>query len=170
MLAPYPQAQAEKVDRIAEAEVAELKRLTDACRNLRGQMNLSPGQRIPLLAVGDRTRLGLFFPYMRALARLSEAAVVDAFPDTDAPTAVVGDTHLMLHIKVDPADELARLQKETARFEGEVAKARAKLGNPGFIERAPAAVVAQERERLASFEATLDQLRAQVDKLGGNSA
>jgi valyl-tRNA synthetase len=165
MLALYPQAQAEKIDRIAEAEVAELKRLTDACRNLRGQMNLSPGQRIPLLAVGNRQRLDQFFPYMRALARLSEAAVVDAFPDTDAPTAVVGETRLMLHIKVDPADELARLQKESARVEGELAKARTKLDNPGFVERAPAAVVAQERERLASFEATLDQLRGQLEKL-----
>ena len=53
MLAPYPQAQAEKIDRVAETEVAELKGLIDACRNLRGQMNLPPGQRIPLLAVGD---------------------------------------------------------------------------------------------------------------------
>ncbi len=70
MLAPYPQAQTERIDRAAEAEVAELKRLIDACRNLRGQMNLSPGQRIPLLAVGDNARLNLFFPYMRALARL----------------------------------------------------------------------------------------------------
>jgi valyl-tRNA synthetase len=170
MLAPYPQAQAEQIDALAEAEVAELKRLTDACRNLRGQMNLPPGQRIPLLAVGDRARLGLFFPYMRTLARLSEAAVVDAFPDTEAPTAVVGETRLMLHIKVDLADELARLEKERARVEGEVAKARTKLGNPGFVERAPAAVVAQERERLASFEATLDKLRGQLEKLGRDAA
>ncbi|HTS54609.1 MAG TPA: class I tRNA ligase family protein, partial [Burkholderiales bacterium] len=170
MLAPYPQAQAEKIDVRAGAEVAELKKLTDACRNLRGQMNLPPGQRIPLLAVGDRARLDTFFPYMRALARLSETAAVDAFPDTDAPTALVGDTRLMLHIEVDPAEELARLQKERARVEGEVAKARTKLANPGFVERAPAAVVAQERERLASFEATLDQLRVQLGKLGHDSA
>ncbi len=165
MLAPYPQAQAEKIDRVAEAEVAELKRLTDACRNLRGQMNLPPGQRIPLAAVGDPARLSLFFPYMRALARLSEATVVTALPDTEAPTAVVGDTRLMLHIKVDVTEELARLEKESARIAGEVAKARTKLGNPGFVERAPAAVVAQEKERLASFEATLAQLRGQLEKL-----
>ena len=165
MLAPYPLAQAEKIDRAAETEVAELKRLIDACRNLRGQMNLSPGQRIPLLAVGDSARLNLFFPYMRALARLSETAVVNALPDTEAPTAVVGDTRLMLHIKVDVAGEIARLEKEIARVAGEVAKARAKLDNSGFVERAPPAVVAQEKERLASFEATLGQLRSQLDKL-----
>jgi valyl-tRNA synthetase len=165
MLAPYPQAQTDKIDRAAETEVAELKRLIDACRNLRGQMNLPPGQRIPLLAIGDSVRLNLFFPYMLALARLSETAVVSALPDTEAPTAVVGDTRLMLHVKVDVAGEIARLEKEIARVAGEVAKARAKLDNPGFVERAPAAVVAQERERLASFDATLDQLRGQLEKL-----
>ena len=165
MLAPYPQAQVEKIDRGAEAQVAELKRLTDACRNLRGQMNLPPGQRIPLLAVGARERLERFFPYMRALARLSDATVVDALPNTEAPTAVIGDTRLMLHIKVDIAAELARLEKESTRVAGEVAKARTKLNNPGFVERAPAAVVAQERERLASFEATLAQLHGQLEKL-----
>jgi valyl-tRNA synthetase len=73
----------------------------------------------------------------------------------------------MLHVKVDVAGEIARLEKEIGRVAGEVAKARAKLDNPGFVERAPAAVVAQERERLASFEATLDQLRGQLEKLRG---
>jgi valyl-tRNA synthetase len=78
---------------------------------------------------------------------------------------MVGDSRLMLHIKVDVTEELARLEKESARIAGEIAKARTKLGNPGFVERAPAAVVAQEKERLASFEATLNQLRGQLEKL-----
>ena len=167
MLAPYPQAQTDLIDSTAEGEVAELKKLTDACRNLRGQMNLPPGQRIPLLAVGDGVRLTSFFPYLRALARLSEATVVDGLPDNDAPTAVVGETRLMLEIKVDRAEERVRLEKEIARVEAEGNKARTKLGNAGFVERAPAAVVAQERERLAVFEATLDKLRNQLEKLWG---
>src|SRR5262249_41619647 len=170
MLTRYPQAQSDLVDTAAEEEVAELKKLTDACRNLRGQMNLPPGQRIPLLAVGHSARLTSFFPYLRALARLSEATVVDTLPDTDAPTAVVGETRLMLDIKVDRAEERARLKKEIARVEGEGAKARTKLGNPGFVERAPAPVVTQERERLAAFEATLEKLRSQLEKLGCDPA
>ncbi len=72
---------------------------------------------------------------------------------------------MMLHIKVDVAAEMARIEKEIVRVEGELAKAQAKLGNAGFVERAPAAVVAQERERLASFEATLEKLRAQRENL-----
>jgi len=165
MLAPYPQADPGMVDPDATESVALLKDLINACRNLRSEMNVAPSQRIPLLAVGDETKLRLFFPYMQALARLSETSVVDRLPEMDAPSAVVGDVRLMLHIKIDVAAEIARIEKEIGRLEGEVAKANTKLSNPGFVERAPAAVVAQERDRLASFEAALEQLRGQLLQL-----
>jgi valyl-tRNA synthetase len=51
------------------------------------------------------------------------------------------------------------------RLEGEIVKAKAKLGNASFVERAPAKVVEQERERLAGFEATLVKLKQQLEKL-----
>ena len=123
--------------------------LTNACRNLRSEMSLSPGERVPLLAEGDAAALAPLFPYLQFLGRLSEATVVPQLPDLDSPVAVVGDYRLMLKIEIDLAAELARLEKEAARLKGEVAKAEAKLANASFVERAPAAVVAQERERLA---------------------
>ena len=165
MIAPYPEPQPEKIDEEAEARATELKQLTDACRNLRGAMNLAPGERIPLLAVGDRDKLNAYFPYMRALARLADATVVDVLPDVEAPTAVIGEVRLMLHVKVDLAAELSRLEKERTRVIGEMAKARGKLANSDFVQRAPAAVVAQERDRFAQFEATLDKLEAQLQQL-----
>ena len=162
MLAPYPQAEPGRIDSAANEQVTVLKELVNACRNLRGEMNVAPSQRIPLVAVGDRTALIQFFPYMQTLARLSDAKVVDALPDMDAPTAVVGNTRLMLHIEIDVAAERTRIEKEIARLDGEVAKARVKLSNAGFVERAPPTVVVQERERLASFEATVEKLREQL--------
>ena len=166
MLAPYPQHQAERIDAAAEVEVAWLKELVGACRNLRGEMNVSPAQRIPLLATGDEARLEALSPYIRTLARLSEVSVVETLPAADAPVAVVGDCRLMLKIEIDKAAERERLQKEISRLEGEIAKAQGKLANEGFVARAPARVVAQEKERLAAFATTLENLKPQLAKLG----
>jgi valyl-tRNA synthetase len=71
----------------------------------------------------------------------------------------------MLKIEIDVGAEKERLGKEIARLQGEIAKAQAKLGNAGFVDKAPAAVVAQERERLAGFTDTLQKLEAQLSKL-----
>ncbi|MBE0614686.1 MAG: valine--tRNA ligase [Burkholderiales bacterium] len=165
VLAPYPQHKAERLDAAAETEVGWLKDVVGACRNLRGEMNVSPAQRIPLLATGDRNRLEALAPYIRTLAKLSEVGVVDALPSADAPVAVVGDCRLMLKIEIDRAAERERLQKEISRIEAEIAKAKGKLSNAGFVERAPAQVVAQEKERLAAFATTLENLKPQLAKL-----
>jgi valyl-tRNA synthetase len=167
MLQAYPAADATLIDGAAAGRVGVLKDLIYACRNLRGEMNISPAQKVPLVALGDESSLSAHVPYIQALARISEVSLVeDELPEADAPVAVVGDTRLMLKIEVDRDAERARLQKEVARLEGEIAKAQAKLANESFVARAPAAVVAQEKERLASFGATLDKLRAQLTKLG----
>ena len=166
VLAPYPQHQAERIDAAAETEVSWLKELVGACRNLRGEMNVSPAQRIPLLATGDKARLEALAPYIKFLAKLSDMSVVESLPAADAPVAVVGDCRLMLKIEIDKAAERERLQKEITRLEGEIAKARGKLANTGFVERAPAQVVAQEKERLAAFAVTLENLKPQLAKLG----
>ena len=164
---PYPAAQAEKIDEAAEAAMAELKAQVDAVRALRGEMNVPPSQKAPLNATGNRAALERNAPYLAALARLTEVKVVDRLPDVvGAPVQVVGDAHLMLHIEVDVAAEKIRLDKEIARLEGEIAKANGKLGNASFVDRAPAAVVEQERARLAQFSDTLDKVREQRAKLG----
>jgi valyl-tRNA synthetase len=168
MMQKYPVSQPEKIDPVAEAWVAELKSLVDACRALRGEMGLSPAQRVPLVAAGDGARLGEFAPSLKVLAKLSEVEVVAALPvaqGATAPVQIVGDYRLMLRIEVDVAAERERLSKEASRLEGEIAKAHAKLANAGFVERAPASVVAQEKARLAGFAATLEKLKAQLASL-----
>ncbi|MFZ6781070.1 valine--tRNA ligase [Undibacterium sp. Ji83W] len=169
MIQPYPQFVAANVDTAAEAWMQALKAMTDACRNLRGEMQLSPAKRVPLLLQAanaeDKARLQSFAPYLEALAKLSEVSVVDALPESPAPVSVVGESKLMLKVEIDVAAERARISKEVARLEGEIAKLETKLGNEGFVAKAPAQVIAVEKERLANFKATLQKLLEQLGKL-----
>jgi valyl-tRNA synthetase len=94
----------------------------------------------------------------------------DRAADDGSPSAIIAThTRLQFRIEVDVDAERERLGKEVARLEGELAKARVKLGNASFVERAPAKVVEQERARLAAFEETLAKLKTQLDKLAAKA-
>ncbi|HLR78904.1 MAG TPA: valine--tRNA ligase, partial [Burkholderiaceae bacterium] len=162
---PYPQADVSRIDPDAESLMATLKAQIEAVRALRGEMNLSPGQRVPLIARGDATSLERNRPYLMALARLDDVEIVDDLPDLGAPVQVVGTTQLMLHVEIDVEAERQRLNKEIERLNGEIAKANGKLSNSKFVERAPEAVVQQERNRLADFTATLEKVQEQLARL-----
>jgi valyl-tRNA synthetase len=171
MIQPYPQADPAKIDAAADRRMAALERLVDACRNLRGEMKLGPDKRVPLAIEGPREDVEAFAPYLKFLGRLSEVIPVDSVAAQQArsggtaPVAVVDAFRVMLVIVVDRAAERERLVKEQARLRGEIAKAESKLGNAGFVARAPAAVVAQERERLGGFQATLARVDEQIGGL-----
>ena len=164
--AAYPQADLSRVDADADAWMARLKALVLACRSLRGEMGLSPASRVPLHAIGDASFMGEAAPLLQALAKLSQVKVFGddaafAQASAGAPVVVQGAIRLALFVAIDPAAEHARLSKEIIRLEAELVKAQAKLGNASFVDRAPAAVVAQERARMADFEQTLHRLRTQ---------
>jgi valyl-tRNA synthetase len=169
MMQAYPLANEAAIDVAAEAWMQGLKNTTDACRNLRGEMQLSPAVRVPLLLQAanaqDKALMTSYAPYLQALAKLSEVQVLDALPESPAPVSIVGETKLMLQVEIDVVAERERLTKEMTRLEAEISKAQAKLGNESFVARAPAAVVAQEQERVAAFSATLSKLKEQFSKL-----
>ena len=162
----YPVSQPGKIDTVSEAIVAELRQMIDACRALRGEMTISPAVKLPLVIAGDAARIALHAPYLQALAKLSGVVAVAALPhDSIAPVQIVGDFRLMLQVEIDVGAERDRLDREIERVRTEVNRAQGKLGNAGFVDRAPPAVVAQERERLAGFETTLARLIEQRGKL-----
>ena len=166
----YPKAQLERVDAKADAWVAQLKGMVGTCRNLRSEMTLSPAVRVPLLAFGDAEFVTAATPLLKALAKVSEVQVFTdeaAFAQAtlNAPVVVFGNTRLALHVEIDLAAERERLGKEIARLDGEIARAGIKLLNESFVARAPAAVVAQEQQRVAEFTATRDRLQDQARRL-----
>jgi len=169
--APYPKAQLERIDANADAWVQKLKAVVGACRTLRSEMSLSPASRVPLNAYGDHAFLREASPVLKALAKLSEVNVLDDEPafsqaTRQSPVAVQGEARLALHVEIDVAAEKERLNKEIARLQGEIAKASGKLSNESFVARAPAAVVAQEQQRIADFTAALARLQDQLGRLG----
>ncbi|WP_206999782.1 valine--tRNA ligase [Trinickia mobilis] len=170
MVQRYPVAEPKKIDESAERWAADLKAVVDACRNLRGEMNLSPATKVPLLATGNAERLHTFAPYAQALARLSEVKIIadEAALDAEAhgaPIAIVGGDKLVLKVEIDVAAERERLGKEIARLDAEIVKCNAKLDNEAFATKAPAAVVEQEQKRLSEYRDTIAKLSAQLARL-----
>ena len=169
-IAHYPEAQPNKIDLQAIANVNQLKSLVDACRNLRGEMNVSPSTRMPLFALGNAEFMRANASVLQALAKLSEVKVFEdeaawQAAAQAAPVAVVGDIRMCLFIEVDVDAEKIRLGKEIARLQNEISKANIKLGNEAFVAKAPPAVIAQERQRVADFEATLAKIESQLLRL-----
>ena len=174
-VARYPEAQPEKIDEASIAYVGRIKQMVDACRALRGEMGVSPAQRLPLLAVAGNADDSAFLranaDVLKNLAKLSEVKVFDdeaawATAAQASPVNVMGDIRLALFVEIDVEAEKARLSKEAKRLEGEIVKANGKLSNEAFCAKAPAAVLEQERKRLADFGATLVRINEQLARLG----
>ena len=174
-VARYPEAQPAKIDEASIEYVGRIKQMVDACRALRGEMGVSPAQRLPLLAIAGSAEGGDFLranaAVLKNLAKLSEVKVFDdeaawAAEAQHSPVSVVGDARMALFVEIDVAAEKARLSKEAKRLEGEITKANGKLSNEAFCAKAPAAVLEQERKRLSDFGATLTRINEQLARLG----
>jgi len=169
-IARYPEAQLNKIDGQAMANVLKLKSLVDACRNLRGEMHVSPATKMPLFALGDGDFMHANAAVLQSLAKLSEVKVFEdeaawQAAAQSAPVAMVGGARLCLFMQVDVAAEKIRLNKEITRLQAEMVKAQSKLGNEAFVAKAPPAVIELEKKRVTDFSDTVAKMREQLARL-----
>ena len=165
MMAAWPVADNEKIVPAAFEQMAALQDLIGAVRNLRGEMGLAPSVKAPLFVEGGKD-LEALLKYVPMMARLTEAKLVDKLPESeDAPVAVCQNARLMLKVEIDKAAETARLNKEAEKLQKALDKLNAKLGKPGYTDKAPAHLVEKDRAELAELEDKMAKVQAQLAKL-----
>ncbi len=170
-LQPYPEPAIILIDFAdAEADMEWLKEAVTQLRRIRSEMSIAPSKAVPLLLSGgsdaDRARMLRFDAQLKFLARLESIAWIKGEAPA-AAAAVLGDLRLLIPLAglIDLGAERARLAKEIKRVEGEIVKCNGKLASETFVANAPAAVVAQERQRLTEWSQQLDALREQHGRL-----
>jgi len=169
---PFPEPDHALKDADAEAELDWVMRFILGIRQIRGEMDISPGKALPVLMEGAGADDLRFADANRlTLARVGRVESVTALQDDeDAPpaaTALVGSMRLLVPMAglIDVEAERARIGKQRDKVNAELEKAGAKLANENFVNNAPEAVVTQEKERVAAFEEQLEQLDEQLKRL-----
>ncbi|WP_338573362.1 valine--tRNA ligase [Erwinia billingiae] len=159
MLQPMPAFDTAKVDEAALNDTEWLKQAIVAIRNIRAEMNLSPSKKLDVLLRGASPavvqRVTDNHSFLKTLARLDSITCLAT--DDKGPvsvTKIIDGAELLIPMAdlVDKTAELERLAKEVTKLDVEIGKIESKLSNEGFVSRAPEAVVAKERERIADFE------------------
>ena len=172
MLQAYPLAANEKIDTAAIADVEWLKNVILAIRNIRGEMNVPPSKALSLLLKNgsdeDLRRLDSTRQSLSKLAKLEDIQWLSA--NDEAPmsaTQLVGAMEVLVPMSglIDKAAEIARLEKEVQKLDKEIQRLQGKLGNAGFLDKAPADVVAKEQEKLAAQQAALAKLSEQIQTI-----
>ena len=168
MLEPYPQGGDKGVDSVANADIEWLKGVIVGIRNIRGEMNIPPGKELSVLLRNgdqrDRKRLDENAQFLTKLAKLEDITwLPDGADSPMAATSLVGEMEILVPMAglIDPDVELQRLAREMEKLEKDIARIEGKLGNASFVDKAPAAVVSKEREKLEAQKQALATLRLQ---------
>jgi valyl-tRNA synthetase len=161
---------------VTEAEAAReeldwVVQLVSEVRAMRSEMNVPPSVTVPLLLQGAApatlARAARWIEPIRRFARATDVQALDGTPPRGVAQVVVGEATVMLPLAdvIDFAVERARLTKERGKAEAEAKKVVAKLGNADFVARAPAEIIEENRERLATFEAEMQRLDAALARI-----
>jgi len=172
MLQPWPEFNPERLDEAAEQDIEWVKAFMLGIRQIRGEMNISMAKRIDVILSNasntDQRRLLENEPLLKKLAKLENVRVLAASEEAPlSATALVGDMQVLVPMAglIDKDAELARLDKEIARLDGEVKRVGGKLGNAGFVDKAPAEVIEKERAKLAEAEQARARLLEQRQRI-----
>ncbi len=172
MLQPYPVADEKGVDSAANADIEWLKGVIVGVRNIRGEMNIPPGKALTLMLANgnehDKSRLDANTQFLKKLAKLDDIIWLAAGEEAPvAATALVGELEILVPMAdlIDKDAELARLGREVEKLEKDVARIQGKLGNASFVDKAPAAVVEKEREKMQAQQQALDKLQEQAQRI-----
>ena len=172
MLQPYPVADAGQIDTEAEREIEWLMNVLLAVRRIRAEMNIAPGKPLPVLLQGGLPQDRLWSdnnrsPLMRLGRVESLVWLAEADPAPESAMARVGELRILIPLQglIDRDAELARLDREIQRLAKDLPRIEAKLDDPAFTARAPAAVVAKERARADELRNTLRELEQQSAKI-----
>ena len=173
MLSAFPQGSATLVDEQAESEMAATIDLISRVRNIRSEMNIKPGERVRvIIGAPDEKWRQVFTAAKEQIARIVRASDVSVGEQLDAPKAsaravLVGGAELALPLEglIDFEQEIQRLKREQEKLRAEAAKLEAQLGNPNFVERAPAERVQEVRSRIEEIAQRTSQLQQLVENL-----
>ncbi|MBI3344016.1 MAG: valine--tRNA ligase [Gammaproteobacteria bacterium] len=176
MLQPYPVPQPDKIDEAAVTEMNWVMSFILGVRSIRSGMNIAPAKPLPVLLQNgseqDRAWLDSNRSYLINLARLESITWLEAGqPAPESATALVGAMKVLIPLAglIDKQAELARLTKEIEKIRKDLDRSETKLANSDYVNRAPAAVVAEEQQRVAGFHAALEKLieqQARMQQLG----
>ncbi|WP_273009721.1 class I tRNA ligase family protein, partial [Spongiibacter tropicus] len=168
MLQAYPLANVNAIDEQALSDAEWLKAVITAIRNIRGEMNVPPSKALNIilknLGADDQRRLDDNRQFLTKLAKLESIQVLGSGEEPPmAATQLIGDMELLVPMAglIDKDAELGRLDKELAKLEKDIQRLADKLGNPGFVDKAPAAVVEKEQDKLQAQQHQRDRLQAQ---------
>ncbi|MGE6442027.1 valine--tRNA ligase [Psychrobacter sp. NPDC078409] len=172
VVADYPQTDASQISEQTEADMAWLQELIASVRNIRGEMKLGNAVRLPVLlqnvSADEDARLSRIKNQFKALAKVESLEIVKEGDEVPlSSSSMVGQLRVLVPMKglIDPTAELARLGKSYDKLKGQADGIARKLGNEGFVSKAPAAVVDAEKAKLAELEGQLTAMTAQMEQL-----
>ncbi|MEQ1418314.1 valine--tRNA ligase [Acinetobacter indicus] len=172
MLAQYPVADQALINEQAEADMQWLQGLIGAVRNIRGEMGLGNARLLPVLlqntTEAEKAQISRIEPLFKALAKVESITfLTDGEQPPLSSSSVVGHVSVFVPMKglIDPKAELGRLQKDLDKVQKQHDQIATKLGNEGFVAKAPAAVVEGEKVKLAEFADQLAKIKANMEQI-----